>query len=249
MTFEEAGSDDDLRAKYLADQVHEAWTAGEDLLNKARSAMSMNPRNTVRRRAERNARVALERFASALNWAEDGPSEREAHERMDAAGRWVRTTFGCLLHQEDNLYFQTCPVALGHNRIGMSVGGQAKRICSLCGLDLSECDHMRGRAYIVLGGRDDLGWCRVCTSYDGCDHQPDQTYRANLVAMVTEMTVEEVSFVGKPAHPDARFAKISMSNAELQDHLGDAWSPGIPVNCDRCLTPCGGLIRHSAMHM
>ena len=30
-------------------------------------------------------------------------------------------------------YSQTCPVALAHNRIGMSIGGTARRLCSLCG--------------------------------------------------------------------------------------------------------------------
>ena len=60
------------------------------------------------------------------------------------------------------LPYQTCPVALAHNRIGMSIGGTAKRLCSLCGDDLSECEHTPGTSYLVPGGVSSLGWCRVC---------------------------------------------------------------------------------------
>lgn len=249
MISDDIGSDEDLRADYVARQVATAWESAEALMAAARAPLTANPRNIVVRRADRRAREALGQFASALNWAEDGPFEAEAHERMDAAGRWVRETFGCTVHQEGVAYSQTCPVALGHNRIGMSVGGYAKRICSLCGLDLSECEHLRGRAYLVPGGADDLGWCRVCTSRNGCDHSDEGVYRAGVVAIITEMRLDEVSVVGKPAHPDARFTNVPMDTAELQDHLGPEWSPRMPVNCDRCLSPCSGLTRHSALHM
>lgn len=249
MTYDDIGSDEDLRADYRARQVTRAWESAEALMAAASAPLTTNPRNTVVRRAERRAREALGWFASALNWAEDGRFEAEAHERMDEAGRWVRETFGCTLHQEGFAYMQTCPVALGHNRIGMSVGGYAKRICSLCGLDVSDCEHLRGRAYLVPGGADDLGWCRVCTSRDGCDHNETEMYRAGVVAIITEMRLDEVSVVGKPAHPDARFTSVPIDGSQLQAHLGAEWSPGMAVNCDRCLTACGGLTRHPAAHL
>jgi hypothetical protein len=92
-----------------------------------------------------------------LNWAEDGPREAEAHTRLDEAGRWVRATFGCMLEQDGTAYFVSCPVRLGHVRVGLSIGGTAHRICSLCGEDVSECEHQRGVAYLVPGGVTDLG--------------------------------------------------------------------------------------------
>jgi hypothetical protein len=68
---------------------------------------------------------------------------------MDQAGAWVRETFGCQLTRSGTRYSQTCPVALAHNRIGMSIGGTARRLCSLCGDDLSECEHIPGISYLV----------------------------------------------------------------------------------------------------
>ncbi|MDP9091774.1 MAG: hypothetical protein M3N95_02225 [Actinomycetota bacterium] len=75
MTLDDAGSDEDLRADYLAGHTAAAWESAEALMAAARAPLTANPRNTVLRRAERRARDALGRFASALNWAEDGPLE------------------------------------------------------------------------------------------------------------------------------------------------------------------------------
>ncbi len=131
--------------------------------------------------------------------------EGDAHRRLDAAGRWVRRTFGCHLEEHGTQYAQTCPVALGHNRIGLSVGGRAaKRLCSLCGFDVSECEHLPGIAYLVPGGADALGWCRVCSRPECENHVPTETYRASLVSIIQEIDLDEVSIVTKPAHPEAR---------------------------------------------
>lgn len=165
------------------------------------------------------------------------------HQRMDAAGRWVRTKFGCWLDQDGNSYSITCPVRLGHNRTGMSIGGYALRLCSLCGQDVSECEHRRGIAYLVPGGADELGWCRVCGSKSACQHTAEETYRVSVGSRVVDIHLDEISFVDKPAQPDARHTRVSVSVAELQEHLGPAWRPGMPVSCDFCLTPCRGLIR------
>jgi hypothetical protein len=244
--FEEVGSDEELTNAYLDNQVADRWARAESLLSQAKALLADSAEQ--RRQAEEAGREALAAFASALNWAEDRPLESEAHERMDAAGRWVRETFGCHLPQDGSNYSQTCPVALGHNRIGLSVGGAATRTCSLCGEDLSECPHLRGRAYRVPGGAGDLGWCRVCVAHGTCEHSDQELYTAGVVAIISEMELQEVSLVSKPAHPDARLSSVGISTDDLQSALGPAWTPGVPVNCDRCLTACDGLIRHDMIH-
>jgi hypothetical protein len=198
--------------------------------------------------AERDARKALDRLRSALNWAEDTDFEDEAHRSLDDAGRWVCETFSCKLTRSGSTYKQTCPVALGHNRLGMSVGGVAKRrICSLCGSDVSECEHMPGTAYLVPGGADDLGWCRVCLE-ESCGHVPTDSHRVSLVSIIREMTLGEVSIVSKPAHPDARIMSMPIEVADLSVELGDGFVPGVDVTCSRCLLPCEGLHRHDIAH-
>lgn len=243
--FEPAGSDADLRLAHTQAIIDDGLQAGAAGLAGAKEALASAHDGDAEAvtSAERKARQALNSFAHALNWAEDGPRETEVHQRMDEAGRWVRSTFGCVLDQNDRTYYISCPVRLGHTRIGMSVGGAARRICSLCGQDVSECEHDRGTAYWVPGGVDDLGWCRVCRGEQCTDHSPDERYRVGVVSIIREMDLVEVSYVSKPAQPDARIQRRSVDTADLQAALGPDWAPGVPVNCDFCLTPCEGLYR------
>jgi len=46
----------------------------------------------------------------------------------------------------------------------------ARCMCSICGEDLSECPHMRGRAYWVRGGARDGLECPACHQ-ETCDHR------------------------------------------------------------------------------
>jgi hypothetical protein len=236
------GHDTDIRDAYVLSQIKTRRGRARDLLERARDLASGD-----RVHSEVVARQALSFFAGALDWAEDTAEEEAAHREMDEAGKWTRRTFGCHLERRGFEYFQSCQVALAHNRIGMSIGGTATRTCSLCGDDLSECDHMPGTAYLVPGGPSELGWCRVCLK-ESCDHKQNETYRVSVVARITEMHIDEVSVVGKPAHPEARFTSVSLSVHDLAGVLGEAFAPGVDVNCDRCLSRCEGLTRHEMLH-
>ncbi|WP_340696865.1 hypothetical protein [Cellulosimicrobium funkei] len=236
--FAEAGPSEDIWRAHNDGMVANRLSDARNGIDSARQAMT----NDIAE-AERCAREALAEYASALNWAEDTDSEESVHSEMDQAAEWVRRTFGCRLAREGTEYFQRCPIALGHSRAGLSVGGYVRKQCSLCGEDLSECSHLPDMAYLVPGGAADLGWCRVCLQRDSCEHASDQNYRVAVVAMVVEMSFEEVSLVPKPAFPDARLTSMSISASELRTALGAEFTPGIDVSCDRCLTPCGGLKR------
>jgi hypothetical protein len=239
-----AGSDADLRHAYRDERITSRRVEGDRLMRQARALLRKSKHAKGRQRAERDARNALAAYRASLDWAEDSEREDEAHQMLDEAGLWVRRTFGCHLERNGNAYRQTCPVALGHNRIGLSVGGRAsRRVCSLCGDDVSECEHLPGTAYLVPGGSVDLGWCRVCCEAD-CDHAPTQTYRAPLVSIIREMDLQEVSVVTKPAHPEARIHAVTVPLSDLRAALGQGFAPGTNVSCDRCLSPCEGLIRH-----
>jgi hypothetical protein len=241
-TIDAAGPDHDLRLDYTNDQIKKRRQAADEKLAAAKATISVDSRD--RNMAEREARDALQLYARSLDWAEDTPLEDDAHQAMDAAGKWVRTTFGCRLNREGTTYKETCPVSLAHNRIGFSIGGSATRICSLCGEDLSECEHLPGTAYMVPGGPSTLGWCRVCGEEDCQDHAPDQRYRVAVTSMIQDVEVDEISLVSKPAVPEARIFQRSIPTADLQAALGDGFAPGMEVSCDKCLNPCGGLTKH-----
>lgn len=224
--------------QYAVEQVEQRLQRGEVAWQRALYS------NLPQREAEAVARSALADFASALNWAEDSVLEGSVHARMDQAGRWVREAFGCTLRRDGNVYSRTCPVDLAHNRIGLSIGGFSRKLCSICGDDFSECEHKPGVEYRVQGGGvEPLGWCRVCGKREGCEHFADETYRARLIVIVVEMDLDEISLVAKPAYPDARLTSISYSVRELKDALGNDFEPGVEVDCNRCLRPCRGLNR------
>jgi hypothetical protein len=60
---------------------------------------------------------------------------------------------------------------------------------------------------------------------------------------IHEADLFEVSLVARPAQPDARIESISVGRNELRKRLGSKFTPGMPVFCDNCLTPCGGVVR------
>jgi hypothetical protein len=241
--FPSAGSDGDLREAYLRSQIMNRRSAARELMQLAHERLSETGNGDALVEAEAAARQALLLFARSLDWAEDSPEEGEAHQLMDDAGWWVRTNFGCHLGRMGNEYRQRCPVALAHNRLGFSVGGTAVRVCSLCGGDLSECEHLPGTSYMVPGGTSPLGWCRVCLK-DSCEHSEVEQYRVSVVGRITEMNVDEISLVPKPANPECRIMEMSVSTSDLTEALGSEFVPGSEVSCDRCLYECDGLTKH-----
>lgn len=106
-------------------------------------------------------------------------------------------------------------MALAHNRIGLSAAYVVKKSeCSICGCRPSECSHISGELY---------------------EGQP--CYR-----LITEADLLEVSLVGRPRDPDARIERMSLGLAELQGAVDVEFLPGTPVSCDRCLSPCEGVV-------
>jgi hypothetical protein len=160
---------------------------------------------------------------------------------MHTIGRWTRQHFGCSVHFDGKEYKLRCPIAIAHKRLGFSIAFTAKRICSVCGQDLSECPPMPDRTYWVRGGPGTSGRCPVCIAEE-CRHRHDRLYRASVVSIVNEVRrIRDVSMVRQPAVPEARLTEVPISTEGLVEHLGSAFTPGMPVSCDRCLGECPGF--------
>jgi len=167
---------------------------------------------------EADLRTSFGHLRSAMNWLEDTNEFELAHQRLDAAGKLAREQFpkGCALVFSGGQYHQRCPVALAHNRSGMSPGYVVREAeCSICHHDPEECDHITGRVY--RGER--------------------------CVRILKRLDLLEVSVVSRPAQPDARFTSTSVPVSTLRRKLGKDFSPGTTVICDHCLTPCQGVRR------
>jgi hypothetical protein len=171
-------------------------------------------------RLHEKARQAMPVLRSAMDWLEDTDLFEVAHARLDILGRLALREFpeGCTyaLDEGGGQYFQECPVALAHNRIGMSPGYIIRKAeCSVCGLDPEDCHHIRGRIY------------------DG----------VRCHRRLVELDLLEVSFVGRPAQPDARITRVSLPLSELRERFGEDFEPGRSLPCNRCLSACGGVTR------
>ncbi|SCG34170.1 hypothetical protein GA0070613_0007 [Micromonospora inositola] len=164
-------------------------------------------------------REALRALRSAMNWLEGTPRFEIAHLILDDAGRLARKYFprGCRFPYEDGMYHQRCPVALAHNRVGLSPAFAISEIeCSVCKLDPDDCDHIAG------------------FEYDGqvCHH------------LIKKAELLEISIVGRPNMPDARIESLSIGNDEFRARIGERFKPGMKVVCDRCLNECDGISRN-----
>lgn len=157
----------------------------------------------------REARAAIDRL-------DDDPLFDEAHETLDEVGHYIRQTRPhlCLLSEDGTDFKQECPVALGHIRLGFSVGIEIEESrCSICGIDPWQCPHIPGEVY---------------------DGQP-------VGRVITKAKPFEVSLVARPDFPDARITSRPVSRASVEAAFGGALpSDAVPV-CDRCITPCSGI--------
>lgn len=231
---QDAGPDDDLRRARTVARVSTARAASNRHFANAKRLLGH-----AQSEAESEARQAIAECAKAFWRAEDTDLEDAQHDLMHRIGRWTRRHFGCSLHFDGTNYEQRCPIAIAHKRMGFSPGFTSKHICSICGGDLSECPHIRGRAYWVRGGAHDERPCSLCMQ-TACRHRVDRLYRASVVSIITDIQAQEVSIVRRPAQPEARLLGIPVSSDDLANALG-GFQPGIEVSCDKCLEDCPGF--------
>jgi hypothetical protein len=206
------------------------------LVEEARELLGRNTAD-----AESRARSSLRAAAETYWYAELSDRAEPEHEYLHEIGQWTRETFGCEITVQGDEYSTSCPVKLADKRLGMSIGFVARKWCSICDEDLSECSHRADRLYWVAGGATAFGSCRVCGVAD-CAHGADQLFPAPVIAVIKSFDrVEEASLVDVPAQPLARFASLPINTSTLRAGLGAAFTPGVRVSCDHCLSPYHGL--------
>jgi hypothetical protein len=192
--------------------------------------------------AEQAAIKSLSLVTRAFWNADDSDLEAQIHDDMHRYGKHKRQTFGCHLAYANGAYYQRCPIAIAHKRFGMSVGFTViSRVCSICGDELADCDHLLGQLYDVPGGVGPAGVCPVCMHSECTEHSPDKLYKAAVVAIVKRADLNEISIVRKPAQPEARATSLPVTLNNLKQVFGPDFISGMPVSCDKCLQPCSGF--------
>jgi len=86
--------------------------------------------------------------------------------------------------------------------------------------------------------------CSICGEDPWtCPHVPGQTYDGKrMVPVITKANFFEVSVVSRPDFNDARFMSQGLPRAEVEAAIGRPLLPGDRPICNRCTTPCPGLI-------
>lgn len=232
----DAGDASEWMNKQTVRRIQRARRAARREFDAAKRWLHMN-----RTRSEEHARRALRLGAEAYWLAELTELAEREHRTLHAMGRWTVANFDCWLDYENGSYSTSCPVAIADVRMGFSPGFAARKMCSICDGDLSECPHVRGRLYWVRGSKHPGGRCRVCAA-ETCKHRDDRLYKTCVIGIIKEVDVlREVSVVDVPAQPLARLTKRPVSLKAIADSFGPGFAPGIEVGCTSCNLPYPGL--------
>jgi hypothetical protein len=145
------------------------------------------------------------------------------------------------VEREDDRWFDVCRLSLMHLRVGMSAGFVARRYCSICGCDLTVCDHMPGVAYPVVANRRPDGSCTVCDGASCLTHTAGATYPVFAHAIVRQVDrLDEISAVARPRDPLARCTAVEIP-ADAVASLPNHDAANASLHCERCVAPCTGF--------
>jgi hypothetical protein len=199
---------------------------------------------TVLARLEEEAQSALGAAVAAFDHLEDTDLAGESHYWAHAIGEMVAGLFGCKAKREGDKWFDVCRLSLMHLRIGMSVGFVARRLCSVCGRDVSSfppCGHKHGVEYPVISTRRNDGSCNICSNDKCLIHDVGETYPVMAYAQVRDIDrLDEISAVPRPRDPLARYMEIEIPARDVQ-HLVNHDAQDAELYCERCVVPCTGF--------
>lgn len=195
-----------------------------------------------RERAEALMRSALGNLRRAFLW-----DERSQHlfQELHRLGLSVHDQFGCEVPKQGESYMVECPVLLAHAKIGFSIGGTSDSICSICGEDTFDCEHVRGESYDAVEARRIRGACNICLSEKECEHKMGHRYDGVEPAhIITNIRLDEISLVERPSNPDAVITSRTLGKDEILESLSAeeraVFSYGeTPLDCHHCAV-CDG---------
>lgn len=141
--------------------------------------------------------------------------------RMHKLGKIIHDRFGCPFKSNGTDYYSDCPVDLSHIAFGFSWGGEESLICSICGEDPIDCDHIFGRKYNHIACNVIRGSCNICweKKYD-CQHILGKYYdNVEAIAISIDMKPTHVAIVSDPACPSARVQARLVSKDDIVPYI------------------------------
>lgn len=197
---------------YRKKQAQAAIIVAEELIKRAEQALDRRKP----REAEPLYRESLSKLREATLWE---PEEKGHRTYLHQVGHWVHDTFSCHFEFEEGQYRVKCPVLLSHSRIGVSIGGAAKVICSLCAANILECPHAQGHRYDRVMAKRRNGRCNICRE-ERCAHVEGQAYDGAIAYGIgTDISLDHVAVVENPADPMCATYGYSLSQSEVMQML------------------------------
>ncbi len=149
-------------------------------------------------------RKSLEKYLIAF-WVFK-EKRRDISLRMHKLGKIIHDRFGCPLKFSGTNYYNYCPVDLSHVDFGFSWGGEESIICSICGKDPIDCDHIPCGKYNHVICDVIRGHCNICwEEKDRCPHIIGKYYdNVEAIGITIDMKPTHVAMVSDPADPFAR---------------------------------------------
>lgn len=180
---------------------------------------------------EADARQALIHATAAYRYLRRGALKHPADLHLHRIGELVGGIYGCWYEFEHDRWFDTCLASMAHTRMGLSASFTARRVCSICGNDISECEHNLDWLYPVEAARDGAT-CNICEEVQ-CGHIVGAMYRVRPRVKLDSPVLREVSLTPEPRDPGLL---ITSMEADPQ--------PPPPPSADykrRCLSCLAGI--------
>ena len=133
----------------------------------------------------------------------------------------------CLNHQDKyckilfdgESYYTKCPNILLHQDYGFSMRAIEEYVCSICGEDLLDCEHISGEIYHDITCFNNSSLCNICGSeWGNCNHKEGLKYN-NVIGskIVTNLELITFDMVKEPEEVFTRIVKIPYPKEYIED--------------------------------
>lgn len=224
-----------LRASETSETPGKTLKKGKERFSLGQSCLGANPKE-----AETQCRKALELLRDAFLLTKDFRITRLLHRY----GRIVHNTFRCPIPFEEGGYLQSCPVFLSHIRHGFSPGIIGTEVCSVCGGNMLECDHVKGWVYGNVPARTIRGVCNICRKKK-CTHKEGQRYNhVAAFAFLENVHADHIALVENPKDPWAAIMARELDKDEILKQLSEKEQQSFvhgksPLFCHHCMICIG----------
>lgn len=220
-----------LRASGSDDNPKTRLKKAQSLFNEGYCIRRSNPTE-----AEKLCRESFGLLREAFLLTKDFRITKQLHRY----GRVVHDTFRCIIPFEDGEYEQSCPVSLSHLRHGVSPGISGTEICSICGANMLDCDHVKGWLYSNVPARKAQGACNICRQ-ESCEHEPGKRYGPTMAfAFMEDLQADHIAIVENPKDPLAAITSQTIDKEDILASLPAREKPifqhgETPLFCHHCL--------------